>query len=101
MKNKSVWATRLRIILLTGVLASAAAAQESQPPSKPAQGGGPPPSASADTAATPGAAASSEKVVLKVGATQVTQAEIEWLISTLGRFHVPPPQTGRSLTLFK
>jgi PPIC-type PPIASE domain len=79
MKNKNVWGTCLAIILV----ACGAAAQQSGTPPKPAEGRGAP-STSASTAATPPGAESSQKVVLKVGATQVTQSEIDSLVSRLG-----------------
>ena len=82
MKNKSVRTTCLSTMFLIIVLACAAGAQQSQAPPKPVQGAVPPPSTSVGTPATPGAPAS-EKIVLKVGATQVTQAQIQLVISAL------------------
>ena len=79
MKQKNLWRASLAIILL----ASATGAQQPPTPPKPAQGGTPP-AAGAGTAATK-AAASSQKVVLKVGPTQVTESEIDSLVSKLGR----------------
>jgi hypothetical protein len=79
MKEKNLWGTCLAIILL----ASGAGAQQSGTPPKTEEGGSSPPT-STGTAATPPAAASSQKVVLKVGATKVTQSEIDALISKLG-----------------
>jgi len=79
MKSKNVCGTCVAIILL----ACGAGAQQSGTPPKPAEAGSSPP-ASTGTAATPPAAASSQKVVLKVGATQVTQSEIDALVSRLG-----------------
>jgi parvulin-like peptidyl-prolyl isomerase len=79
MKDKNVCRTCLAIVLL----ACGSAAQQSATPPKPAEGGSSPP-ASTGTAPTPPAAGSSQKVVLKVGATQVTQSDIDSLVSQLG-----------------
>lgn len=85
MQNKNVWATCLSMILLTG-FPTAARAQQSGTPPKPTQSA-PSPSTSAGTAASPGSAAPSRKVVLKVGATQVTESEVESLIAELAPGH--------------
>ena len=78
MTNKNIWATCLAIILF----ATGACAQQTTTPPKPVQGG-PPPAGNAKTTAAPPAAASSPKVVLKVGAIQVTEAELESLVGKL------------------
>jgi hypothetical protein len=91
MKSKNVWATCLAIIFLTGFWTSAALAQQSGTPPKPLEDGSSP-STSARAAETPGSAAPSRKVVLKVGTTQVTQSEVESLISELS------PRTGQGAT---
>jgi hypothetical protein len=67
VQDKNLWGICLAIILL----ASVAGAQQSGTPPKPAEGGSSPP-ASTGTVATPGGAELSQKVVLKVGATNVT-----------------------------
>lgn len=91
MKSKNVWATCLAIIFLTGFWTSAALAQQSGTPPKPLEDGSSP-STSTRAAETPGSAAPSRKVVLKVGTTQVTQSEVESLISELS------PRTGQGAT---
>lgn len=80
MKKKNICGTCLAFILL----AYGAGAQQSGTPPKPAEGGSSPPTGTG-TAATSHGAESSQKVVLKVGTTQVTQAEIEAFTSELGR----------------
>jgi hypothetical protein len=80
---KNIWATCAAIILFAGLPIVSAGAQQSGPPAKPTQGGSTP-STNAGSAATPDSAASSQKVVLKVGTTQVTQSEMELLVSKLG-----------------
>jgi len=79
MKDKKLCSTCLAIILL----ASGAGGQQSGTVPKPAEGGSPPP-ASTGKAVTPRGPESSQKVVLKVGATQVTQSEFDALVSNLG-----------------
>src|SRR5579859_4258099 len=72
----------LAIIVLAAFLVPAAAAQKSGTPAKPAKG----PAASSvksQTEAPANSAASSDKVVMKVGASQVTQSEIDSIISNL------------------
>ena len=79
MKNKRVWGVFLLVILA----ACGAAAQQPGTPPKPREGGAAPSTSASTPATTPGAE-SSQKVVLKVGATQVTQSEIDSLVSGLG-----------------
>jgi len=79
MKNKNVWGTCLAITLLT----SGSGGQQPATAPKRTQSGTPP-AAGSETAATK-AAASSQKVVLKVGTTQITESEIDSLVSKLGR----------------
>jgi hypothetical protein len=98
MKDRSLWGTYLAIILL----APGAWAQQSGAPPKPAEGGASPPT-STGTTAIPHGAESSQKVVLKVGATQVSQAEIEALISELARAaagSLPPEGRQRIAELY-
>ena len=78
MRNKNTWRTCLAII----VLASGAGSQQSATPPKTAEAGLPT-AASAETTATPPEVASSQKVVLRVGATQVTQSQIDALVSKM------------------
>jgi parvulin-like peptidyl-prolyl isomerase len=79
MKNKNIGGTCLAIILA----ASGTVAQQPATPPKPAEGGAPL-AAATGTTATPPAAASSAKVVLKVGATQITESEVDFLVTRLG-----------------
>lgn len=79
MKSKGLCGIGVAIILL----ASGAVAQQSGTPPTTEEGGSSRP-VSTGTATTPPAATSSEKVVLKVGAAQVTQSEIDALVSRLG-----------------
>lgn len=72
----------LAIIVLATFLVPAAAAQKSGTPVRPAKS----PAASSvksQTEATANSAASADKVVMKVGASQVTQSEIDSIISNL------------------
>jgi parvulin-like peptidyl-prolyl isomerase len=82
MKNKIVRQLSLAIILLAAFLVSAAGAQKSGTPAKPAKGTAAS-SVTPETGATANGAASADKVVMKVGASQVTQSEIDSLISNL------------------
>ncbi len=80
---KNIWLTCAAIILFIGILFSQAGAQQSAGPANPAAVGSSP-STNAATPASPDTATSPQKVVLKVGNTQVTQSEIDFLISALG-----------------
>jgi parvulin-like peptidyl-prolyl isomerase len=79
MRNGKVWGTCLAII----VFVWGASAQQSATPPKTAEAGSSP-AAKAETTATPPAGASAQKVVLRVGSTQVTEAEIDAVVSNLG-----------------
>jgi peptidyl-prolyl cis-trans isomerase C len=83
MKRKHAFKGFLTMASLTALLASGAAAQQSATPPKPAKGESPTAAVKAATATGPGTA-SSQRVVLKVGATQVRQSQIDALVSQLG-----------------
>ena len=79
MKNKIVWHFSMAFILLAVFLVPAASAQKSATPATTPKAS----SATPGTAAPANGAASTDKVVMKVGASQVTQSEIDALISNL------------------
>src|SRR5438445_8296033 len=82
MENEIVRNAVLAIIMLPIFLSPAAGAQQTGTTAKPAEGMATP-SATTQGGATTAATAPSKKVVLKVGATQVTQSEIDFVISNL------------------
>ena len=84
MKNKIIWQTSLAIILLAGFLVAAAGAQQSGAPGQSSKGVAAS-AATQETGANANSAASADKVVMKVGASQVTQSEIDFLISNLNQ----------------
>lgn len=82
MGKKNLAHLVLAIILLAAFLVPAAAGQKSGTPAKPAKS----PAASSvtpESRATANGAATADKVVMKVGASQVTQSEIDSIISNL------------------
>jgi PPIC-type PPIASE domain len=80
MRNKYPWITSLAFVTLSAFLASENAAQQPAAPPKPAEGGSSAPTPIGQTTAIPQAAASSQKVVLRVGTTQVTESEVDFLV---------------------
>lgn len=78
MGNSKIGGACLAIV----VIALAVNAQQPATPPKTAEGGSSP-GVSAETTASPSAATSGQKVVLKVGSTQVTQSEIDEAVSHL------------------
>lgn len=83
MKDKHVCTVYLAVISLTAFLAPGAEGQQSATAPKPAETGAPA-APGTGTGANSQTTASSQKVVLKVGTTQVTESEIDSLVSKLG-----------------
>jgi parvulin-like peptidyl-prolyl isomerase len=85
MRNRMVGQVCLAMLLLSGFLINTEVrAQQAKPPATSAKKPASPP-ASPAISPVPGVTSASEKVVMKVGPAQVTQSEMEILISSLNQ----------------